>query len=257
MSLLSAEGLSKSYSVRGRRVPVLLRVSLEVQAGQVLAVLGPSGAGKSTLLRLLAGLETPDEGEVRLRGEPIRAGHPELALMFQDPCLLPWLSVQENVHFGVRFMGLSGAESRRRVEEALAWVGLQEFADWYPHQLSGGMAQRVALARALARHPRVLLLDEPFSALDPPARHALGELIRRAAGEGIGVVLVTHDVEEAIRLADEVIVLTAGPGRVFMYQPLHGWEAPHRILRRALELATADGWASHRALAFPFTTGFR
>jgi len=239
MSLLKGEGLSKSYVVRRRRVPVLLRVSLEVPAGRVLAVLGPSGAGKSTLLRLLAGLEPPDEGEVRLRGNPVRAGHPELALMFQDPCLLPWLSVRENVLFGIRFLGLSGAESRRRVEEALAWVGLREVADWYPHQLSGGMAQRVALARALARQPRVLLLDEPFSALDAPTRQALGELIRRAAEEGIGVVIVTHNVEEAIRLADEVMILTARPGQVLLHQPLQGWEDPHMTLRRALELATA------------------
>ena len=250
MSLLSAEGLSKSYFIRGHRVPVLMRVSMEVAAGRVLAVLGPSGAGKSTLLRLLAGLEPPDEGHVKLCGEPIQAGHPALALMFQDPCLLPWLSVRENVRFGIRFMGLSGAESQRRVDEALAWVGLQEVADWYPHQLSGGMAQRVALARALARQPRVLLLDEPFSALDPLARQALGALIRRAAGEGIGVVMVTHNVEEAIQLADEVLVLTARPGRVLLHQPLRGWEAPYSSLRQALELAAAGRWVSHHAPAF-------
>ncbi|WP_448595132.1 ABC transporter ATP-binding protein [Thermoflexus hugenholtzii] len=255
MSLLRAEGLSKSYAIRGRRVPVLRQVSLEVPEGRVLAVLGPSGAGKSTLLRLLAGLESPDEGEVRLRGNPVRAGHPELALMFQDPCLLPWLSVRENVRFGIRFLGLSGAESRRRVEEALAWVGLREVADWYPHQLSGGMAQRVALARALARQPRVLLLDEPFSALDAPTRQALGELIRRVAGEGIGVVLVTHDVEEAIRLADEVMILTARPGQVLLHRPLREWEAPHTALRQALELASVHRGASYYGPAFRFIAG--
>jgi NitT/TauT family transport system ATP-binding protein len=213
-NLLVVREITKSYSYQGHRLPVLQRVSFEVARGQIMAILGPSGAGKSTLLRLLAGLEEPDTGRIWFLGSPARAGHPKLAMMFQDPCLLPWLTVWQNVAFGIQPLGLAPDQVVERVEEVLTWVGLSEVAHWRPERLSGGMAQRVALARALARRPCLLLLDEPFSALDLANRQTLGEMVRQIGAQGVGVVLVTHSVEEALRLADAVLVLSPRPGQI-------------------------------------------
>ncbi|MFS8639263.1 MAG: ABC transporter ATP-binding protein [Symbiobacteriaceae bacterium] len=217
MTRLAGESLVKGYVNRRRAVPVLERVSLAVEGGEVLAVLGPSGCGKSTLLRVLAGLEAPDAGRVTLDGAPVRAGQPELALVTQQPHLLPWRTVRGNVEFGGLFTVRDRRELARRTGELLARVGLQEVADWRPAGLSGGMAQRVALARALVRRPRVLLMDEPFSALDVTTRRTLGAEVRRLAREeGVAVVLVTHDVGEALGLADRVVVLSSRPARVVL-----------------------------------------
>ena len=217
MTRLVAESLVKGYVNRRRAVPVLERVSLAVDEGEVLGVLGPSGCGKSTLLRVLAGLEPPDAGRVTLGGAPVRAGQPELALVTQQPHLLPWRTVRGNVEFGGLFTVRDRRELARRTAKVLAQVGLEEVADWRPASLSGGMAQRVALARALVRRPQVLLMDEPFSALDVTTRRALGAEVRRLAREdGVAVVLVTHDVEEALLLADRVVVLSPRPARVVL-----------------------------------------
>lgn len=217
MTRLAARSLVKRYQHRRRPVPVLEGVSLAVEEGEVLAVLGPSGCGKSTLLRLLAGLEAPDAGTVTLDGAPVRAGSPELAWVTQQPHLFPWRTVRGNVEFGGLFTVRDRRERARRTSQVLEWVGLQEVADWRPASLSGGMAQRVALARALVRRPRVLLMDEPFSAVDVTTRRVLGAEVRRwAREEGVTVVLVTHDVEEAAWLADRAMVLSPRPSRVVL-----------------------------------------
>lgn len=241
MTRLRAEGLVKGYSYRRRTVPVLEQLTLEVRGGEVLGVLGPSGCGKSTLLRLLAGLEPPDAGRVTLDGVPVRAGQPELALVFQQPLLLPWRTVRANVEFGGLFVVRDRRELAARAEEALVRVGLRDVADWRPGRLSGGMAQRVALARALVRRPRVLLLDEPFSALDEPTRRALGAEVRRLAEEdGVAVVLVTHDIDEAVLLADRVVVLSPRPARVLLERATDDPEAVRDAVVEALGPGSLD-----------------
>lgn len=208
--MLSLTGLTKRYP---NGTLALSGLGLEVGAGEILAVVGGSGCGKSTLLRLVAGLEAPTEGSVELDGGPVLGPRPEIGMVFQEPRLLPWLSVRDNVGFGLR--DLPSAERRARVDEALARVGLADFAGCWPRELSGGMAQRAALARALVQRPRVLLLDEPFSALDAMTRHDLqSHLLDLWAWTRPTMVLVTHDIEEALVLADRVAVLRPRPGRI-------------------------------------------
>jgi NitT/TauT family transport system ATP-binding protein len=195
-------------------------LDLEVERGELLAVLGPSGCGKSTLLRILAGLLEPTGGEVRLDGQPPLAARRRRALgwLAQDDGLLPWRTVADNVGLPLRLAG----RPRGPVQPLLERVGLAEFAGHYPHQLSGGMRQRAALARALVAEPALLLLDEPFAHLDELTRERLGDLLldlRLAARPT--VVLVTHSVSEAVRLADRAVVLSSSPGRCLLDQPLH------------------------------------
>jgi len=212
--VLEASGLALDFGARR----VFEDVSLTVAPGEIVALLGASGAGKSSLLRTLAGLLTPSRGAVSALGEPLRGGHPSVALAFQDPCLLPWRNVENNVAFGLDFASqpqLSRAERKRRVAEALSRVELSHAARQRPEQLSGGMAQRVALARCLAREPRVLLLDEPFGALDEVTRSGMQQtLLRVVRSLGTSVVLVTHDIDEALLLADRILLLGGSPARV-------------------------------------------
>lgn len=197
----------------GQHVAALSKVELEIAAGEVVALVGQSGCGKSTLLRLVAGLEGPSEGEVSLDGKPVLGPAPECAMVFQEHRLFPWLTVTENVRFALR--GIAAAEQEALIAEQLALMGLSGFARAYPHQLSGGMAQRVALARALARRPSVLLLDEPFAALDAFTKTRLQEELWRARERARPTtLLVTHDIEEAVYLADRIVVLSERPGRV-------------------------------------------
>ncbi len=188
-------------------------VSLDVAAGEILVILGGSGCGKSTLLRLIAGLDQPSEGRVLLGAEPIRGPHPAIGIVFQEPRLLPWLRVADNVGFGLS--DLPRPERDSVVRAALARVGLTRHAQDWPRQLSGGMAQRAALARALVTRPQVLLLDEPFSALDSMIRASLQEhLLELWADERPTLVVVTHDIEEALILGDRIAVLQPHPGRL-------------------------------------------
>ncbi|GGK34096.1 ABC transporter ATP-binding protein [Nocardia camponoti] len=196
------------------RLRVLTDISLRIEPGEFVVLLGPSGCGKSTLLRLLSGLDKPSRGSLRADGAEIVGPDPHRALMFQDPTLLPWRTVLDNVALGPQARGTS-AQDRERVDQTLELVGLEGFRDSLPAQLSGGMAQRVALARALVNRPRLLLLDEPLGRLDALTRATLQtEIARLWSEEGFTAVLVTHDVDEALQLADRVVVFTPRPGRI-------------------------------------------
>jgi ABC-type nitrate/sulfonate/bicarbonate transport system ATPase subunit len=215
--LLDVRGLGYR---RPNGLEVLQDVDLRIGPGEVVAVVGPSGCGKSTLLSLLADLLRPTAGSIG-RAAAHDAGERRLTLMFQEETLLPWRSVERNVAFGLERLGVPRAERARRVGRLLAMVGLDEFARARPDELSGGMRRRAQFAACVAPLPRLLLLDEPFSALDEPTRVGLHADVLRVVYElGIGVVLVTHDISEAISLADRVVVLTSRPGRVQQVVPV-------------------------------------
>jgi NitT/TauT family transport system ATP-binding protein/sulfonate transport system ATP-binding protein len=198
----------------GTSLPVLDQLSLTVEAGAMVALIGPSGCGKTTLLRLIAGLDPIDAGDMRLGNEPIRGPSAERGLMFQDPNLFPWLTVRGNIESGLVARGVL-QERRGEVDEFLRVMGLEAFADVFPHQLSGGMAQRAALARALVNHPRLLLLDEPLGALDQFTRMRMqDEVLRLWQTRGATMVLVTHDIDEAIYMSDRIALMTPRPGRI-------------------------------------------
>lgn len=209
--LLRAEALAFGW---GDGPPLFDGLELEVAEREIVVLLGPTGCGKSSLLHVLAGLESPRAGTVRFDGAPMRAPRPEIALLFQRPGLLPWLRVEANVAFGSTFArqpSLPAATRAARVADALEAVGLSHAAALRPAQLSGGMAQRAALARALAREPRLILADEPFSALDAITRADMQALLRDAATRrGAAVLLVTHDLDEALVLGDRVLLLGGG-----------------------------------------------
>lgn len=229
VNVLEAQGISLSYPVAGGRTePVLSDFSVRLRAGEVLAVLGFSGAGKSSLLRVLAGLQAPDAGRVYVGGKRLTAPHPRVGVVFQDPCLLPWRTLEANVAFGLGFKRqprLNKKVRRERVQAALEEVGLEHAAKAYPAALSGGMAQRGALARCLARQPQILMLDEPFSGLDQVTRSEMQQLLLSAVGHyDASAILVTHDIDEALRVADRVLLLGGRPASV-----AGSWEVGARI----------------------------
>ena len=211
---LDVESVSHHYELDGKELQVLDNVSLTIAPGELVALLGPSGCGKSTLLRLAAGLETATTGKVLEDGRPITAPNPDRILVFQDATLFPWRTVRANIATGLEARGLLN-ELEYRIDEVLKLVKLEGFADFYPHQLSGGMAQRAALARALVNDPKLLLLDEPFGKLDSLTRLRMqNELLDLWKSAGFTALLVTHDVEEALLLADRVIVLSDRPASI-------------------------------------------
>jgi sulfonate transport system ATP-binding protein len=211
---LALQHVSKRYE-GDAAAPVLERIDLTVKAGEFISIVGASGCGKSTLLRLIAGLDDAFEGEIVFDGERVVSTDLKRGIVFQDHRLFPWLNVAQNIAVALRNAPLSKDEKARAVAEHVELVGLRGFERHYPHQLSGGMAQRVAIARGLVNRPRLLLLDEPFGALDALTRSRLqGELQRIWAHERITMVLVTHDVDEAVLLADRVVVMQARPGRI-------------------------------------------
>lgn len=211
---LVIDRVSHHYMVGRRRIEVLNGVSFRVSSGSVTCVVGPSGCGKSTLLRLAAGLQAPSAGSLRWDGKPLGLGpNREMAMAFQQPGLFPWMTVQRNVAIGLETRGHGKREAARRTDEILDVVGLSDFKSAYPSQLSGGMAQRVGIARALVLKPRLLLLDEPFAAVDAFTRLTLQQEFKSLLKmDKPTVVFVTHDVPEAITLGDAVVVMTDRPG---------------------------------------------
>ncbi|WP_242538513.1 ABC transporter ATP-binding protein [Trinickia acidisoli] len=206
---LQINNLSKSFGINGASVAVLKNIDLDISAGEFIVIVGASGSGKTTLLRILAGLEKGDRGTVKVDGKVVTGVGRERAMVFQEPRLLPWLTVESNIAFGLELQQCSGEALREKVGEYLQLVGLENFRDAYPSQLSGGMAQRVGIARALAINPDILLLDEPFGALDAMKKISLQrELERIWLDEQVTMVMVTHDIEEAVYLADKVVVMT-------------------------------------------------
>ncbi len=205
--------LSKSFILNGKPLPVLHDLNLMICSGESLAIVGASGSGKTTLLRILAGLEEADGGDVLIDGRQVRGVGTERAVIFQEPRLLPWLTVIDNVGFGLETRGLSREEARLASQRYVDLVGLKGFETAYPRQLSGGMAQRVGIARALAVQPEILLLDEPLGALDAMTKIGMQqELARIWKEEDVTTVLVTHDLEEAIFLTDRILILPREKG---------------------------------------------
>lgn len=212
---LTISHINKSFRTRRGKLPVLRDINLHIAPGEFVCLVGPSGCGKTTLLNMMACLETQDSGRLYQDGRLITRPGRERAMVFQDFALFPWLNVLDNVLFGLRRAPFSSAEKRRVALESLERVGLQDYAAAHIHELSGGMKQRVALARALAPRPDILLMDEPFSALDAMTREALYEDVQRiCAGHRMTVVFVTHNVREAVCLGDRVILFSPNPGRI-------------------------------------------
>jgi NitT/TauT family transport system ATP-binding protein len=213
---IQINGVGQVFRTSGAEVVALDNVSMDIKPGRFVVLVGPSGCGKSTLLMMLAGLRQPTSGSILISGAPISEPDPNrVGVVFQEPSLFPWLTAEENVEFPLALRGVAKAERRTKAEEMLKLVGLEGFGKRHPHELSGGMKQRVSIARGLVQDPPVMLMDEPFAALDEQTRMTMGdELLRIWAATGKTVVFVTHSLTEAVYLADEVAVMSARPGRI-------------------------------------------
>jgi NitT/TauT family transport system ATP-binding protein len=212
---VALQDITLQYKTNGSSLLALDQINLQVKAGEFLCIVGPSGCGKSTLLHLIAGLQRPTSGSVLIDGKPVHGPGTDRILIFQELGLFPWLTVADNVEFGLKMKGTPRAERKRKAGYYLRLVQLSQFGDSYIHQLSGGMRQRVALARALATEPDVLLMDEPFAALDAQTRDLLHDELERIWEQtGCTIIFVTHNVREAARLGDRVAVFTFRPGRI-------------------------------------------
>ncbi len=238
---IALRGVSKVY--RPPKKPPYLaidRVDLDVDEGRFVSVVGPSGCGKSTILSLVAGLITATSGSITIRDDPVGAVRTDVGFLFQRDALLPWRTVRENVSLALRFRGLNRRKIADQVDPWLARVGLAPFADNFPHELSGGMRKRAQLAQSLVVDPSVLLMDEPFSALDVQTRNLMeNELLELWGASGKTVLFITHDLEEAIALSDELVVMTAGPGRIKARYPV-----PLPRPRNVSEVRFAPGFVS-------------
>lgn len=213
--VLEIDAVGRVFQSAKGPVQALRDVSFDVMRREFVSVIGPSGCGKSTLNRILAGLDSPSSGEVRLDGKRVMEPGAERGMVFQGYTLFPWLDVRHNVMFGLKMKGIKKAAAEQQAERWLAVVGLTKFAEHYPSQLSGGMKQRVAIARALANEPRVLFMDEPFGALDAQTRCSMQtHLLRIWSEEDVTVLFVTHDLDEAVLLSDRIVVLGAHPGHI-------------------------------------------
>lgn len=214
-AILAAQGLTLVYQTSRGPVTALEELDAALAPGEFLSLLGPSGCGKSTLLKLVAGLISPTKGRILLEGRAVEGPSGRVGIVFQQPALLPWSTVLENVLVPIRALGRDLEAGRRRAQDLLKLVGLADFAAHYPGELSGGMQQRVAIARGLVHEPRILFLDEPFAALDAMTReHMTAELQRIWLATGCSVVFITHSIPEAVFLSDRIIVMSARPGRV-------------------------------------------
>ncbi len=213
--LLTVRGVTKRFAVGDDDVEALAPVDLAIGRSEFVCMIGASGCGKSTLLRIIAGFEEPTTGSVAIDGRPVTGPGSDRGMVFQDYALFPWMTVRQNISFGPRQRHLAREEIDRTTDEFVRMVGLERFADRYPNQLSGGMKQRVAIARVLANNANILLMDEPFGALDALTREQLqNELLQIWKRTGVTTIFVTHSVEEAVLLADRVLVMSAGPGRI-------------------------------------------
>ena len=216
LNQLSIRGVSRTFtSARGKATQALLPVDFEVRENDFVTILGPSGCGKSTLLRIVAGLDFPTTGQVVLDGQPVKGPGADRGMVFQSYTLFPWLTIEQNIRFGLRERGMGAADQKDRSDYFISKVGLRGFEQHFPKQLSGGMQQRTASARALANDPKMLLMDEPFGALDNQTRVLMQELLLGIwEAERKTVVFVTHDIDEAIFMANRVAVFSARPGRI-------------------------------------------
>jgi len=215
--MLEIKGLSKSYN----GIRVLDGLDLQVRDGEFLCILGPSGCGKTTLLRIIAGLEKADRGTITLDGRALDTPNPRVGMVFQEYALFPWRNVLQNITFGREIAGVPEEEREREARAYLELLGLKRFEKSYPHELSGGMRQRVALARTLINNPSIILMDEPFGALDAQTRnHLQGELLKIWDRERKTILFVTHSVDEAVYLADRVVVMSARPGKIKEVHPI-------------------------------------
>ena len=213
--LLTIRGVTKRFAAGDDEVEALAPIDLVIPKGEFVCMIGASGCGKSTLLRIIAGFEEPTTGEIAIDGKSVTGPGRDRGMVFQDYALFPWMTVRQNVSFGPRQRHLAREEIDKTTDEFVRMVGLERFADRYPNQLSGGMKQRVAIARVLANNANILLMDEPFGALDALTREQLqNELLQIWKRTGVTTIFVTHSVEEAVLLADRVLVMSAGPGRI-------------------------------------------
>lgn len=236
-SLLSIKQLHKQFVLQHSTLTVLENIELDIQQGEFISIVGSSGCGKSTLLRLIAGLDLQYQGDILLKQIPIQGTDLKRGLIFQEHRLLPWLTVHENIALALEQTTLSKAEKQAQITQHLALVGLDGFEHAYPSTLSGGMAQRVAIARGLVTKPDILLLDEPFGALDAITRaHLQQELQQIWAQQNITMILVTHDIDEAVYLGDRVIIMSARPGRIKAILPVPLAHPRHRQSKILFEL---------------------
>jgi nitrate ABC transporter ATP-binding subunit len=213
--ILTVRGVTKRFAVGDGEIEALAPIDLAIPKGEFVCMIGASGCGKSTLLRIIAGFEEPTTGEVSIDGRIITGPGSDRGMVFQDYALFPWMTVRQNISFGPRQRHLPREQIDQTTDEFIRMVGLERFADRYPNQLSGGMKQRVAIARVLANDANILLMDEPFGALDALTREQLqNELLQIWKRTGVTTIFVTHSVEEAVLLADRVLVMSAGPGRI-------------------------------------------
>ena len=215
LPILDLQGVSKHFALQGRGITALQDANLRVDKGEFICLIGASGCGKSTLLRIVAGFEAPSQGQALMWGKPITGPDSSRGMVFQDYGLFPWLTVRENIGFGLKARGRPAAEVKAATAHFIDMVGLTRFAEAHPHQLSGGMKQRVSIARVLANEAEVLLMDEPFGALDAMTRERLqDELLELWQRTNLTVLFVTHAIEEAIFLSTRVVVMSPGPGRI-------------------------------------------
>lgn len=215
MAMLESRGVAKYFTHKNRPMRALDHIDLDIRDGEIVSLIGPSGCGKSTFLRLVAGLETPDEGRITFDGEPVSGTGPERIMIFQEGALFPWLNVRDNVEFGLRVAGIPAEERSKSSNKYLEMMHLADFTDSYIHQLSTGMKQRVAIARALVMEPRMLLMDEPFSALDIPTRdRLLGEVQDIWMKTGKTILFVTHNAVEASVMGTRIAVFSKRPSRI-------------------------------------------
>jgi len=251
---IRCRGVGKVFAAGGREVAALAGIDLDVAAGEFVCLLGPSGCGKSTLLNAVAGFSPPTAGELTVLGRPVVGPGPDRAMVFQEYALFPWMTVERNVAFGLELRGDPPARRDRVVDDLLAKLGLSDFRDRFPKDLSGGMRQRVAIARVLAIDPPLLLMDEPFGALDALTRRSLqDELLRIWAEDRKTVLFVTHGIEESIYLADRVVVMTYRPGTVkrlvpvTLPRPRDPASPEFNALKRELTALVMEEQARHQA----------